>query len=595
MLHKLTILVGPALVVMALAFAPTASFAAEAATFKIGDTVFVNVDKAEFKLGDTVLRQLDKGTPLKVTELQNDWVGGDILLKGAIRRGWVKANKLTAVMPASKKAAPKPVTTDSGTKSPAKPIVAAKPDAAKPDVAVAKQTTGEKKKAPKGSLAAKFDRILAEKERAEKTDAKATKPTPEKASDQTVEKPAKVASAKPIEKPAPPAAAPKPTAPVKKQAAPTKPVPAKPAQASGAKTPAPKDVNTDVGKTETKQPAKVAMSPPKQEPAAEPTPAPKKTKTVPAPTAAAKLVDSTPKVAKPIVKDQAASAKTVAPPKAVAKKEDVAKKAGDEAKTQKVTEGPESLADKFAKILAERRAAEGNKTGPKPSTAKTSAAKPVAKPRAPIAPPKKPVAPAATVASQPPAIDVLVVRIADNLVDVEPSKRIGQLILSGDQFTNRSLRPLRGLSVDTLSIEAVNVSNISLQYVKEMHGIRTLRLWSPGFDDGGLAAIGALTDLELLDIEGTMISGTQFAELKNLQKLKTVILGPEVTDAELAALTELPTLQRLDLRACHKLTLAAVEPLAKLAKIEVIWLPRHIRTKGKRALRSALPKCQVRS
>ncbi len=198
-------------------------------------------------------------------------------------------------------------------------------------------------------------------------------------------------------------------------------------------------------------------------------------------------------------------------------------------------------------------------------------------------------------APQAPTRNVLVLRIPDNLADVESSEWIGQLILSGDRFTNKSLQQLEGLTVSMLSIEAVNVTNIGLQYVTKVNGIRQLRLWSPGLDDEALKYVAELEGLELLDVEGTAVRGETFEKLKDLPKLKMLVLGPTTSDTEIAFLKDLPALEQLDLRACGRLTLACLEQLGNFANLKVVWLPDHIRTKGKRALKEMLPECEVRS
>ena len=140
-----------------------------------------------------------------------------------------------------------------------------------------------------------------------------------------------------------------------------------------------------------------------------------------------------------------------------------------------------------------------------------------------------------------------------------------------------------------------DVSNVGLQYVKSVKGIRRLRLWTPLLDDAALTYVAELPNLEILDIEGTAIEGAGLEKLKGLQKLDMLVLGPRTSDAHIASLKHLPALRQLDLRACSRLTLACLEPLAQLADLKIVWLPGHIRAKGKRMLRESLPKCEVRS
>ena len=55
----------------------------------------------------------------------------------------------------------------------------------------------------------------------------------------------------------------------------------------------------------------------------------------------------------------------------------------------------------------------------------------------------------------------------------------------------------------------------------------------------------------MLDVEGTAIDGSDLAELRNVEKLSTLILGPKVSDAAMANLKQLPALRQLDLRLCQ--------------------------------------------
>lgn len=314
--------------------------------------------------------------------------------------------------------------------------------------------------------------------------------------------------------------------------------------------------------------------------------------------------------------------KKVAPPAEPAATDEAAKAAAEvtaAAGDEDVGEGPDVLAQKFAELLEKRRAeaaaeATAKKGVPNPA-AKVSAPKPA--PPAELTPVPAPAAtptpepvdkpapeateveavpaPAAPVNEGPPTIDVLVLQTADALADVPRTERIGQLILTGGNLTNRSMRSLEGLAVSELSIEAIRVSNTGIQYVRSVQGVRRLRLWTPEVDDTGVSHLAGLQSLEVLDIEGTSIQGSGLAQLKGLANLTTLIMGPKATDSQLVALQELPALSQLDLRACPNLTLACLDTLAQLKNLKTVWLPSHIRAKGKRVLSEALPACEVRS
>lgn len=282
-----------------------------------------------------------------------------------------------------------------------------------------------------------------------------------------------------------------------------------------------------------------------------------------------------------------------------------------------VGEGPDALAKKFAELLEKRRAEAAANAGskkivpdpavkvaaPKPTPPAEPAPAAAAAPAAESVPEPTPQATeeeaipaaAAPVNEGPPTIDVLVLQTADALADVPRTERIRQLVLTGGNLTNRSMRAIEGLAVTDLSIEATRVSNTGIQYLRSVQGVHRLRLWTPEVDDTGLSHLAVLESLEVLDIEGTSIQGGGLVQLKGLPNLASLVMGPKATDDQLVALQELPALSQLDLRACPRLTLACLDTLAQLKNLKTVWLPSHIRAKGKRVLGEALPGCEVRS
>jgi hypothetical protein len=255
-------------------------------------------------------------------------------------------------------------------------------------------------------------------------------------------------------------------------------------------------------------------------------------------------------------------------------------------------EGLDSLAKRFAEVLAQQRAriaagAAGAKTPPTPAQEKEKEDAPND-----LTPPTAPESTSA--GDEPGTIERLVLRRPSDLAAVPRTTCIGRLVLTGDDFVNGSLRGLQGLTVNDLSIEAAHVSSTGLQHLTSVKDLRCLRLWTPGVDDEALAHIAQLPDLEILDLEGTAIDGTGFDKLKDLSKLDMLVLGPKMSDARVAGLKDLPALRQLDLRPCTRLTPACLEHLAELTDLKTVWLPGPLRTKGKRSLRQSLPTCEVR-
>ncbi len=190
---------------------------------------------------------------------------------------------------------------------------------------------------------------------------------------------------------------------------------------------------------------------------------------------------------------------------------------------------------------------------------------------------------------------IQIARIPEDLADLDAGQVIGHLTITGDQFTDRSLRNLEGLRIISLSIEAVNVSNPGLFHLTKVKGLYALRLWAPGVDDGGLATLAQLPNLERLDLDGTHIQGTGLEQVSGFEKLAKLTLGAWIRDPQIALLSNLPQLVELDLRSCQRLTDACIEPLAQLDHLRLLWLPTQLSAETRKAIRQRLPHCQFRS
>ena len=190
-------------------------------------------------------------------------------------------------------------------------------------------------------------------------------------------------------------------------------------------------------------------------------------------------------------------------------------------------------------------------------------------------------------------VQVLVAQSVEQIEQIDRSTRIGELTLMGNQFTDRSLKYLAGLNVRMLSINTPTVTNSGLKYLKQIQGLRFVRLWSPQFTDGALTHLVALKNLEILDLAGTSITGEHLDQLAVLPKLHELTLGPMTQDGALDQLVGYPALDRLDLRACKQLTEASFDRLARLKSLNVLWLPSSIAARGRSYFRKQLPGCHV--
>lgn len=270
----------------------------------------------------------------------------------------------------------------------------------------------------------------------------------------------------------------------------------------------------------------------------------------------------------------------------------------------------ETIVREFQRFMAERQAGKGATTpapearqlpspGPRPTPEKErKVGSPSAADRSTLSPAVVEKAP--TVSSAPPrarwisALPTHVARIPDDLLELDAEQPIGQLTVTGEQFTNRSLRQLAGLQVLSLSVEAVHIGNAGLVHLAKLAGLRELRLWTPTVTDEGLEPLAALVDLELLDLEGTSVRGTGLVHLRGLRGLKQLTLGAQTEDKDLGGLAALPHLEELDLRSCRRLTETAVDVIAQQAHLRLAWLPPQVGGADRQAVRELLPRCEVR-
>ncbi|MHB8972210.1 MAG: hypothetical protein ACYC3X_20465 [Pirellulaceae bacterium] len=189
---------------------------------------------------------------------------------------------------------------------------------------------------------------------------------------------------------------------------------------------------------------------------------------------------------------------------------------------------------------------------------------------------------------------LVVAREPADLSDLQSLQLIERLIVTGEQFSNGSLRQLAGLRILSLSIEAVNIGNGGLLYVSNVKNVRELRLWTPSVNDAGLEFVARMNELEWLDLEGTSVQGAGLARLQGSTRLSHLTLGPKASDSELTSLQVLSHLTELDLRSCYQLTEACLGSVAEVDTLRVVWLPSRLAETGGARIRQTLPQCEVR-
>lgn len=167
-------------------------------------------------------------------------------------------------------------------------------------------------------------------------------------------------------------------------------------------------------------------------------------------------------------------------------------------------------------------------------------------------------------------------------------------------ITEAGMLPIQALTkLSHLALDGTQVTSDSLAQLAELKELRTLSLRLTKIDDTGLEHIAALPNLEALYLDGarritevslnSMISIRTLKELhlagiqlgkSGLQKLKQLpqldflkisLTAPEITDADLYHLKDLPALRVLDLHET-KITDAGLVHLGSLTKLEYLTL-----------------------
>lgn len=192
------------------------------------------------------------------------------------------------------------------------------------------------------------------------------------------------------------------------------------------------------------------------------------------------------------------------------------------------------------------------------------------------------------------SMHVVVAREPADLQQLESLPVTERLIVTGETFTNESLRPLVGRTIVTLSIECPDISNGGLHFISGVKGLKALRLWALGINDSGLEFVTKMDELESLDLEGTGVQGEGLTRLENLPRLTHLTLGPKTTDNALGSLKGLAHLTDLDLRPCFQLTEESFQALSQVGSLRTLRLPSRLVEKGAERLRQVLPNCVVR-
>jgi len=159
-------------------------------------------------------------------------------------------------------------------------------------------------------------------------------------------------------------------------------------------------------------------------------------------------------------------------------------------------------------------------------------------------------------------LDLSFTYVSDHGVErLQQLPRLEELTLDTAEFiTDAAISYLRtNRTLRKLNLRGTDITDISLPYIAELTGLSSLDLSYTQLGDVGIESLPALTHLEELKLGGTRISGLNLSVLKLLPALKKLSFNgiqrrnagacwsPLITDLDLDAISELSSLEELDL------------------------------------------------
>ncbi len=167
---------------------------------------------------------------------------------------------------------------------------------------------------------------------------------------------------------------------------------------------------------------------------------------------------------------------------------------------------------------------------------------------------------------------------------------------SSSKVTDAGAAGLGALTeLEFLELSGTRITDLGLEHVGELTNLQILDLAdNHGISDIGLAKLKTLTNLRTLMLQGTRVSGVGLSHLKALPKLDTLSLfSTDVGDEGVVALTDLPQLSVLYL-GDTKVTDKACAPIKNIKQLKELYLEfTDITDTGVAELQAALPDCRI--
>ena len=161
-----------------------------------------------------------------------------------------------------------------------------------------------------------------------------------------------------------------------------------------------------------------------------------------------------------------------------------------------------------------------------------------------------------------------------NLKDLGDLKDLRWLDLINTSITDAGLEYLKGMTeLEVLYLNGTRITGAGMVNFKNLKKLRWLELAKTSITDAGLEYLKGLTELEVLYLNGTKITDAGIFNLKDLTGLRQLkLINTSVTDVGLENLRDLNQLELLDLRGrpVTNAGLVNIQPLKK--NLQQLWL-----------------------
>jgi internalin A len=148
-----------------------------------------------------------------------------------------------------------------------------------------------------------------------------------------------------------------------------------------------------------------------------------------------------------------------------------------------------------------------------------------------------------------------------------------KLSLAGRSFDDISARRLYRLTeLEWLNLEGSVINDVDLEQLQELRSLKVVCLRDTSVTDKGMHRLSRLEDLQAIDLNGTSIGNQGLETLSQLKQLREILLnGTKVTNDGLRSLRNNGNLQQLRLNDTN-VSDCGLEWLSGLERLDTLWL-----------------------